>query len=289
MSNEEEVRRTRFYTAPSIYLVGRQQVNVPELDLFLSEAGSPLWDTDTHRAGESLVETAGRLSYMSFAKPRPGGNKAYIGHILEVGHGSVLEHAVFNMIFTGVSRSLTHELIRHRAGMSYSQLSQRFVDESNVGFVVPPAMMPLYIQYRDWIENGRDACSEEEMRLFRRCQYWIEQRLEDIEEYEYWANHLETSSQETDKTLRRKQAREAARSVLPNCAETKIFVTANARAWRHFLEMRGDAGADREIRRLAVAVLNVFQEESPNLFGDYAIVVEDESTGEIITTPHRKV
>jgi len=289
MSDEEEVRRTRFYTAPSVYLVGQQAVYHRGLSEFLADHDVENWRTDTVQDGEKLVEVAGRLCYMSFSKPRPGGNKAYIGHILEVGHGSVLEHATFNMIFTGVSRSLTHELIRHRAGMSYSQLSQRFVDESNVGFVVPPAMVGLYEQYREWIDSERDARYDEEMRLFRRLQYWIEQRIEDIEEYEYWANHLETSSQETDKTLRRKQAREAARSVLPNCAETKIFVTGNARAWRHFLEMRGDAGADREIRRLAVAVLHVLQEESPNLFGDYAIVVEDESVGEIITTPHRKV
>src|SRR6266542_3961951 len=86
---------------PTVYVMGRQTVNNAEI------------------AGEHLVETAGRICYMSFAKPRPGGNQAYIGHILEVGHGSVLEHAVWNLLFTGISRSLTHELIRHRAGMGY--------------------------------------------------------------------------------------------------------------------------------------------------------------------------
>src|SRR4029077_19466275 len=86
---------------------------------------------------EHLSEIAGRLCYMSFARPRPGGNKAYIDHIKEVGHGSVLEHAVWNFVFTGVSRSLTHELVRHRAGMGYSQLSQRYVDESVAEYVEP--------------------------------------------------------------------------------------------------------------------------------------------------------
>src|SRR5438045_1886755 len=75
--------------------------------------------------------------YMSFAKPRPGGNKAYLGHIKEVAHGSVLEHAVWNILITGVSRSLTHELVRHRAGWAYSQLSQRYVDESVAEYVEP--------------------------------------------------------------------------------------------------------------------------------------------------------
>ena len=71
--------------------------------------------------------------------------------------------------------------------------------------------------------------------------------------------------------MRRKKAREAARSVLPNATETKIFVTANGRALRHFIEMRADPAADVEIRKVAVAILKLLQAESPNLFGDYTI------------------
>jgi thymidylate synthase (FAD) len=125
---------------PRVYLVGRQIVDEAEIDRFLADEEVTRWATDTQVAGEKLVEVAGRLCYMSFAKPRPGGNKTYIGHILEVGHGSVLEHAVYNLIITGVSRSFTHELIRHRAGFGYSQLSQRFVDESECAFVEPEAI-----------------------------------------------------------------------------------------------------------------------------------------------------
>jgi thymidylate synthase ThyX/5-methylcytosine-specific restriction endonuclease McrA len=103
---------------PAVYLVGRQTVSDPELDRFLADHGVS-WQTDTEVAGEHLAEVAGRICYMSFAKPRPGGNHAYLGHILEVGHGSVLEHAVWNFVFAGVSRTLTHELIRHRAGFGF--------------------------------------------------------------------------------------------------------------------------------------------------------------------------
>src|SRR5213078_1170344 len=110
------------------------------------------WQTDTEVAGEHLAEVAGRLCYMSFARPRPGGNHAYIGHILEVGHGSVLEHAVFNLIVAGVSRSFTHELIRHRAGFGYSQLSQRFVDEAECSFVEPDAIAEDPELHRAWLE-----------------------------------------------------------------------------------------------------------------------------------------
>jgi thymidylate synthase (FAD) len=93
---------------------------------------------------------------------------------------------------------------------------------------------------------------------------------------------------EPDKTLRRKLARQAARSVLPNATETKIFVTANARALRHFIEMRGSRDAEVEIRKLAVAVLQIMQKEAPNLFSDYTLVPLGDGTFEV-TTPHRKV
>jgi thymidylate synthase ThyX len=108
----------RVLREPTVYLLGRQVVDAAEFDRFLKDHGVA-WQTDTEVAGEHLTEVAGRLCYMSFARPRPGGNQVYLNHILEVGHGSVLEHAVWNFVFAGVSRSLTHELIRHRAGFGY--------------------------------------------------------------------------------------------------------------------------------------------------------------------------
>ena len=89
-------------------------------------------------------------------------------------------------------------------------------------------------------------------------------------------------------TSRRKRARQAARAVLPNAAETKIVVTGNARSWRHFIEMRGSTGADVEIRRLAVSVLRHLQQESPNIFGDLEIVAQPDGT-EVVETPYEKV
>src|SRR5262249_37149712 len=128
---------TEIIRDPKVYLVGRQTVDDAALAAFLDDHGVSKWATDTDVAGEKLIEIAGRLCYLSFAKPRPGGNTAYVGHILEVGHGSVLEHSVYNLIITGVSRSMTHELVRHRAGFGFSQLRQRFVDESACAFVEP--------------------------------------------------------------------------------------------------------------------------------------------------------
>lgn len=252
---------------PTIYLVGRQSIADDALAQFLADHDVARWSTDTDEAGEKLVEVAGRLCYMSFARPRPGGNSSYIGHILEVGHGSVLEHAVFNFIITGVSRSFTHELVRHRAGFGYSQLSQRFVDESECAFVEPDAIAGDPELHAIWLEAITAS-----QKAYRALADGLAAKFRDID----------------DRTLRRKKAREAARSVLPNATETKIFVTGNARALRHFIEMRGDPAADVEIRKVAIAMLELLRVESPNLFGDYQVIDLPEG-GKAATTTHRKV
>ena len=251
----------KIITKPSVYLVAKQLGSYGEMDRFLRDHDVLEFSTSAQSDGEAMVEVAGRLCYMSFANPRPGGNKAYIDHILEVGHGSVLEHAVYSMIFTGVSRSLTHELVRHRAGMSYSQLSQRYVDK--VSFVRPPGIKPDSSAELVWTSNIALALAS------------YESLIETLEHNDF--------ADIDNATLRRKRARETARAVLPNCTETKIFVTGNARAWRHFLELRGSIHADAEIQRLAIAVLSVLEDISPNLFGDYTV------TDQGIETKWRKV
>jgi thymidylate synthase (FAD) len=262
-----ESQNIAILTEPKVYLVGRQVANDDVIAEFLSDHEVGHWTTDTEVGAEKLIEVAGRVCYMSFAKPRPGGNHAYIEHILEVGHGSVLEHAVFSLLITGVSRALTHELVRHRAGFGYSQLSQRFVDESECSFVLPPAI-------------GIDP----ELKAI-----WLEAVSHAQASYQKLSDGLAAKMSDTeDKTLRRKRAREAARSVLPNATETKIFVTGNGRALRHFVEMRGDVAADMEIRRLAVAVLRVLQAAAPNLFGDYTLIGQPDGTV-AVSTSFRKV
>lgn len=257
-----------FISRPRVYLVGRQNVDTSNLDMFLSDRGVEQWETDAVFGGDKLIETAGRICYMSFAKPRPGGNKAYIDHIIEVGHGSVIEHAVYGLIISGVSRSLTHELVRHRVGMSPSQMSQRYVDESDCNFVVPPA-----------IENDPEALG-----------VWMKHMQASQEAYKSLYEILDKKHAVNDRTTRRKICREAARSVLPAATETIIYVTANARALRHFLELRGSLGADREIRRLAVEMLRVLQAESWALFSDYTIHDDDSAAGSWIEVgPHTKI
>ena len=261
-----EASSVRVFREPVVYLLGRQILDEAQLEAFLKDH-EVAWESDAGTAAEYLVETAGRVCYMSFARPRPGGNAAYVGHLLEVGHGSVLEHAVWNFLITGVSRSLTHELVRHRAGFSYSQLSQRYVDESVAEYVEP------------------DVIAEDpELHAL-----WLETIQRTHQAYLILAEKLQRKfADEPDRTQRRKLARQAARSVLPNATETKIFVTANARALRHFIEMRASRQAEVEIRKLAVQVLRIMQKEAPNLFGDYQLLPLPDGTFEA-TTPYRKV
>lgn len=257
----------RIIREPTVYLVGRQTVDQAEIDRFLADHNASSWQTDTEVAAEHLTEVAGRLCYLSFARPRPGGNETYLKHILEVGHGSVLEHAVWNLLIVGVSRSLTHELIRHRVGMSPSQLSQRYVDESVAEYVEPDCIAEDAELHRIW-QDAVATSHQAYMKLVEKLQ--------------------EKFRDEPDRTLRRKMARQAARSVLPNATETKIFITANARALRNFIELRASRHAEVEIRKLAVAVLRLMQQEAAHIFGDYQLTPLPDGTFEA-TTPHRKV
>lgn len=205
--------------------------------------------------GERLAEFAGRLCYMSQRNPASRATRDYLENIKKQGHGSVLEHANYSLLFEGVSRSLTHELVRHRAGFAYSQLSQRYVDESDAHFVVPPAIIgdeALETAWRSQIESAQSAyvaLVEELMEQYS----WVESRVH-----------------------RRKMAREAARGVLPNSTETKIVVTGNARAWRTMLELRSSEGAEQEIRRLAIKALRLLQSEAPGFFSDFEIYLADD-------------
>jgi thymidylate synthase (FAD) len=259
-----ESTRLKIVREPKVHLVGRQVVDPEGIERFLVEHGVT-WQTDTEVGAEALAEMAGRVCYMSYGKGRKT-NREFVGHLIEVGHGSVLEHAVWSFLITGVSRSFTHELIRHRH-FSYSQLSQRYVNESESDFIEPDVIAEDPELHAVWCE-AVDATR----RAYDRLVEGLQRRYAGVPEA----------------TLRRKLARQAARSVLPNATETKIFVTGNARALRHFIELRGSEHADVEIRKVAVAMLKLMQQESPNLFADYRI--ETLADGTVITqTDHPKV
>ena len=195
------------------------------------------WEPEMYTSdADDLAEFAGRACYQSWSKPNPATRAAkdYHANTLAQRHFSIYEHASLTFYVEGVSRSLTHELIRHRH-LSFSQLSQRFVDETNATYVVPPAIQGDGLA-EEALQNAWDAAQFSYQILVERL---------------------------TAKGLKRKQAREAARAVLPNMTETKIVVTGNVRAWREFVEKRNSPHADAEIRELAQQILEYLDSEAP--------------------------
>lgn len=229
---------------------------------FEPPAGVP-WQTDVE-GGEALAEFAGRACYQSWSKPNPSTatNEGYLRHILEVGHLSVLEHGSVTFYLTGVSRSLTHELIRHRH-FSYSQLSQRYVPERDAAMVEPGVIAEDPELHAMFLE-----ASEQALASYTSLLEGLEKKFADID----------------NATARRKQARQAARSVLPNATETRIVVTGNYRAMRHFVAMRASEHADVEIRELAIAMLRELKRVAPNAFADFVISSLSDGT-EVASSP----
>ncbi|WP_326560324.1 FAD-dependent thymidylate synthase [Micromonospora sp. NBC_01796] len=241
--------------SPQVKLIAWTQFQAPE---------EVPWSTDAD-GGQALAEFAGRACYQSWKKPNPATatNAGYLAHILEVGHLSVLEHGSVTFYFTGVSRSFTHELIRHRH-FSYSQLSQRYVPERDAAVVEPAVIAEDAELHKRFVE-----ATEASVRAYNELLEGLEQRFADV----------------TNPTLRRKQARQAARAVLPNATETRIVVSGNYRAWRHFVSMRATEHADVEIRELAVECLRQLQQVAPNVFADFTVSTLPDGT-EVATSPY---
>ncbi|WP_297006952.1 FAD-dependent thymidylate synthase, partial [uncultured Corynebacterium sp.] len=205
------------------------------------------------RAGDaaSLIEFAGRACYETWDRPNPhtAATEAYVRHIMDVGHVSLLEHASATLYLRGVSRSCAQEIMRHRH-FSFSQLSQRYVPSGDSRVVIPDSI-------------AGDADLET---LFLRSTDMAREAYEEL-----LGGLEEKFSGESNTVLRAKQARQAARSVLPNATETRFVVTGNLRSWRHFIAMRAAEHADPEIRRVAVACLRLLQELSPEVFSDFTV------------------
>ena len=257
-------------TKPNCFVVGVQELNHFGIREFLDSEGFPEFRYGVGTPGELLAEIGGRVCYMSFNKGRP--HDEYIRNIKEQRHGSVLEHAVVTFILTGVSRSFTHECVRHRSGWSYSQLSQRFVDERPAQYVAPWAIRrvpELLAAFRRFVIANREAY----------------ELLQGQVRVHYNHDQDETSRLGTEL---KKLVNGAARSILANAAETKIQCTVNARAFRHFLEARCSQSADHEIREVAYLLYTKMLPIWPDILGDY-VVERDEDGVEYLSTAYTKV
>jgi thymidylate synthase (FAD) len=238
-----------------VYILARPQFTEAYhsfLKEFLPQGQGHWRELEAATPAERLVEFAGRTCYMSFGnRQAPGTNSEYIRKLIRNKHDSVLEHAAWTVLLSGVSRAFTHQLVRHRIGFSYSQLSQQYHDESDTHFVRPVELTRFPDLAAIWEKAVGDS------------QIAYHKLLGGLGE--------STSILPGDRREAIRAMRSAARSVLPNAIETVVVVTFNARSLRHFLSIRGSIIGDSEMRRVAAALLEAIQPEGPALFFDFSI------------------
>ncbi len=224
----------RIWKAPSVSVLAMSSLCEPKGSDFAAWRSN---DTGFNSALDLIPEVAGRVCYMSFGKGRPT-NKEYIANILEQQHESVLEHSVVTFGLQGISRTCSHELVRHRH-LSYSQLSQRYVGGE--------AACSDYVLPVSWVDAEED--------FYAMCSLFKSQYMREYK----WAQ---------ERGLKGKELAQAVRPYLPGCTETKIVVTGNLRAWRHFCKLRGSVHADPEIRWVACVILRELKHLAPHVFED---------------------
>lgn len=256
---------------PKVFLVGEPEI-VPEgIKAYLEHIGASEWRTDAPSDAETLIEAMGRLCYRSWrplmnknvTKVREG-NDTYLAHIMEVGHGSVIEHAVTNWVLADVSRVFTHELVRHRAGTAFSQESLRFVRLDDLGLWLPPdPLITAAFAARCEAKFAADeAWLAESARLLG-----LDDPGRNFDFKKKWTSFL--------------------RRFAPDGLATAIGFSANFRALRHLIFMRTNRGAEAEIRLVFDLVAQRCRARWPNVFADFTRT-EVDGAGEWVT-PHVKV
>ena len=245
------------FITPSIYHIAQTSLDNAGIAQFLDAVGVPTWQTDAPSDQEKLIEIGGKLCYMSFV---PGlnknvtkvteDNKKYIGNILKQKHGSVMEHGCDTFILFNVSRILTHELVRHRVGTAFSQVSGRYVRVEDISAWFPE----MFATHQD---------SNTLKTVYTDTILAIESGIRKILD-------ILKLDQMTNFDIKKKLT-SAVRRLTPNGLANHIMVTANHRAWRHMLEMRTTRHAEEEIRL-------VFGKIYEDLVGRYPNIYQDTST-----------
>ncbi|MCF3960398.1 FAD-dependent thymidylate synthase [Streptomyces fuscigenes] len=244
---------------PQVHLIARPELDYDEVAAYLHDVGGASWLERVDRGemddAQNLAEFAGRICYRSW---EPGLNpnvrrvrtdqSAYLQNILASAHGSVLEHVNFTFVLHDVSRVVTHELVRHRAGTAVSQESLRFVRLDDLPFWFP-----------DWAEEDTEL-RERAAELLGR-----------MEEFQRWmAGHF--GLDEEGVNFGEKKAKTSfMRRFAPEGLATGLVWTANVRTLRHVIESRTSKGAEEEIRLVFGRLAELMAKEAPALFGDYEV------------------
>lgn len=246
-----------------IRCISRPHFDVDSFLEFLNEESESWKRTPKAKCADEIVEVAGRICYMSFSKKQSSKtNLEYIRNLIDQGHESVLEHVSWTFLMTGVSRSFTHQLVRHRVGFAFSQLSQQYHDETDAKIIAPPYLKKDPERFSHW----KDSISQS----FKTYRSLIKEAKND---------HTYIYSSKKEKL---RDIRSTARSVLPNAIETKMMVTANARAIRHFLSIRGSLEGDWEMRAVSTRLYEIVSQDAPALFQDFIVEIFADGSSKIV-------
>ncbi len=208
---------------------------------------------------EKVIASAAKLCYSKVGATEIIENltkektEQFLEMLVEMGHESPIEHVNFTFAVEGVSRVLTHQLVRHRIA-SYSQQSQRYVKLDQFEYIIPPSI------------QGNDAAKKIFVEAMEKDHNAYNQITEELFACNFNQLIQEGKTEKEAKRLAEKMSIEDARYVFPNACETKIVFTMNARTLMHFFKVRCCDRAQWEIRRLADEMLRLVKEAAPTLF-----------------------
>lgn len=254
-----------------VFLLAKPGINWDGFEAWITQQGGETWlnriladadlDPNSVNDGQVVAEAAGRRCYRSWeaglnanvTKVREDSTD-YLQNIVTVGHGSVYEHGMWTFALEGISRVVTHELVRHRVGVAISQESLRYVRLTNIPFRLP-----------DWIAND-DILNPLALDLVQR-----------MEEFQLIAADQGGLDDEGRDFHYKKMATSDMRRFAPIGLLTGMVWSANLRTLRQVIEARTDAGAEREIRDLFNRVGEIMLADAPAVFADFERVPVDGS------------
>lgn len=269
------------FVSPQVILLAETSLDQTGLDDFLSLLNATDFQFQKEKPAETLIEVAGRACYKSFVpKLNPNvnrirqGNKNYIKNILDQRHGSVLEHASVTLAFLNVSRIVTHELVRHRSGMAYSQESLRFVRFNDLKMYYPEAFEVPFLSHLQ-------AALEKIGVMFgpEKAPNWAYEKAEYLFHiFKATSDTLESIQREIASQLMldrlpedfhiKKTITSAIRRLAPEGLATNLIATGNHRAWRHIIQTRTAPGAEEEIRLIFNSVAETLSFHYPAIYQD---------------------
>lgn len=243
---------------PRVFLIAETKLDPIGRAQLLEFLGVPAWETDAWSDAEELCEIAGKSCYLSFSTDlnknltRVGtrSNRDYLqAGIIATKHGSVLEHATVTFAFMDVSRVFTHELVRHRPGSAYSQVSGRYVRTDELRYFTPAV-----------IQQGSAEQTSRALAIFDKA----------FDAMEGWVRELEAvfADQLMVDFAVKKKLTSAFRRIVGNGAANHIIATFNHRTLRHLIEVRTSRHAEEEIRLAFNEVFRLVHTRFPALYAD---------------------